>query len=39
MAEVRSRLGTDAIPVSDTMDSSTAGGLIATALTARIPAK
>ena len=39
MEEVRSRLGTDAIPVSDTLDSKTAGGLIATALTARISVK
>src|ERR1700751_1221724 len=27
MAEVRSRLGTEAMPVSDTLDSKTAGGL------------
>ena len=39
MEEVRSRLGTDAIPVSDALDSKTAGGMIATALTARVPAK
>ena len=39
MAAVRSRLGTDAMPVSDTLDSATAGGLIATALTTRVPAK
>ena len=39
MAEVRARLGTDAIPVSDTLDSATAGGLVATALTARVMAK
>jgi hypothetical protein len=39
MAEVRARLGTDAMPVSDTLDPATAGGLIATALTARVPPK
>jgi hypothetical protein len=39
MAEVRCRLGTDAMPVSDTLDSTTAGGLIATALTARVLAE
>jgi hypothetical protein len=39
MAEVRARLGTEAMPVSDTLDSATAGGLIATALTTRVPAK
>ena len=39
MEEVRSRLGTDAIPVSDALDPNTPAGLIATALTARIPAK
>jgi hypothetical protein len=39
MAEVRSRLGTAAMPVSDTLDSTTAGGLIATAITTLILAK
>jgi len=39
MRDVRSRLGTDAMPVSDTLDPETPAGLIATALTARVLAK
>ena len=39
MAEVRSRLGTEAMPVSDTLDPTTPTGLIATALTARTLAR
>src|SRR5690242_13126816 len=39
MEEVRSRLGTDAVPVSDGVDSPSAGGLIATALAAGVKAK
>ena len=39
MKEVRSRLGTEAMPVSDALDSTTTGGLIARAITMRLPAK
>jgi hypothetical protein len=39
MAEVRSRLGTEAMPVSDTLDPTTPTGLIATALTPRTLAR
>jgi hypothetical protein len=39
MAEVRSRLGTEAMPVSDTLDPTTPTGLIATALTAHALAR
>jgi len=39
MAEVRARIGSGAIPATDALDRGTVGGLIATALTARITAK
>ena len=39
MTEVRSRLGTEQMPVSDTLDPTTPAGLVATALTARVMAK
>jgi hypothetical protein len=39
MAEVRSRIGTAAMPVSGALESATTGGLIATAITTRILAK
>ena len=39
MAEVRGRLGTDAMPVSDTLDPATPKGLLARAVTARLTPK
>jgi hypothetical protein len=39
MVEVRSRLGTNMIPVSDALDTATQAGLIATAITARLTAR
>lgn len=39
MAEVRSRLGTEVMPVSDALDPATPAGLIAKAITARLLAK
>ncbi len=39
MAEVRSRIGTEKMPVSGALDSVNTGGLIASAVTARILAK
>ena len=39
MAEVRSRLGTEIMPVSDALDAATPAGVIATAITARLAAK
>ncbi len=39
MADVRARLGTEAMPVSDALDPATPMGLIATAITPRLAAK
>ncbi len=36
MAEVRARLGTETMPVSDALDVITINGLVATAITARL---
>jgi hypothetical protein len=39
MAEIRSRIGTDAMPISDALDPTTTGGLVARAITKRLSAK
>lgn len=39
MAEVRARLGTGAMPISDALDSTTPKGLLARAITTRLPAR